>query len=229
MTRSPLWFFTVKDKEQTPMKRPATVHHLANLNPKLALARKHRLRPASWPSLGRTSGGIGTMKILLAAASFHSHISGLQRHARNVARCLLQQPEVSDLHVVVAPWQRDLMKTAGLELESRLTTHIAEPMIKSSFSRNLWYYRRLPELAADLEADLVHLTFPMPVNAAAFSCPTVATLHDLYPYEIPANFGFPKSIFNRLSLKQCLRSVDAITCVSETTRLRLKQYASPAV
>jgi glycosyltransferase involved in cell wall biosynthesis len=168
------------------------------------------------------------MKILLAAASFHSHISGLQRHALNVARCLLQPPEVSALHVVVAPWQHDLVKSAGLDSESRLTTHIAEPMTKSSFSRNLWYYRRLPVLAARLEADLVHLTFPMPVNAAAFSCPTVVTLHDLYPYEIPTNFGFPKSIVNRLTLKQCLRSVDAIACVSETTRLRLKQYASPA-
>jgi glycosyltransferase involved in cell wall biosynthesis len=169
------------------------------------------------------------MKILLAAASFHSHISGLQRHALNVARCLLQQREVSELHVVVAPWQRDLMRAAGLESESRLTTHIAEPMTKSSFSRNLWYYRRLPEQAAELESDLVHLTFPMPLNAAAFRCPTVVTLHDLYPFEIAANFGFPKSIFNRLALKQCLRSVDAIACVSETTRLRLKQYASPAV
>ena len=100
---------------------------------------------------------------------------------------------------------------------------------RSSLSRNFWHYRRLPELAARLEVDLVHLTYPVPVNAAAFSCPTVVTLHDMYPYEIPMNFGFPKFIFNRLILKQCLRNVDAIACVSDVTRRRLEQYSSAAV
>jgi glycosyltransferase involved in cell wall biosynthesis len=51
----------------------------------------------------------------------------------------------------------------------------------------------------------------------------------MYPYEIPMNFGFPKFIFNRLILKQCLRNVDAIACVSEVTLLRLEQYSSTAV
>jgi glycosyltransferase involved in cell wall biosynthesis len=43
------------------------------------------------------------------------------------------------------------------------------------------------------------------------------------------NFGFPKFIFNRLILNQCLRNVDAIACVSDITRLRLEQYSSAAV
>jgi glycosyltransferase involved in cell wall biosynthesis len=65
----------------------------------------------------------------------------------------------------------------------------------------------------------------MPVNAGSFSCPTVVTLHDLYPYEIPLNFGLSKFIFNRVILQQCLRNVDVIACVSEVTRVRLGQYA----
>jgi glycosyltransferase involved in cell wall biosynthesis len=69
----------------------------------------------------------------------------------------------------------------------------------------------------------------MPVNATAFSCPTIVTLHDLYPYEIPMNFGFPKFIFNRIVLRQCLRNVDAVACVSDTTLLRLKRYTPSAV
>jgi len=168
------------------------------------------------------------MKILLAAASFASKMSGLQRHALNVARCLLLEPEVSALHIVIAPWQHHFVQAAGLGSDSRLVTHIAE-MNKSSLSRNLWYYCKLPELAARLEADLVHFSYPMPVNAAAFRCPTMVTLHDLYPYEIPMNFGFPKFIFNRIVLRQCLRKVDAVACVSDTTRLRLKRYTPPAV
>jgi glycosyltransferase involved in cell wall biosynthesis len=69
----------------------------------------------------------------------------------------------------------------------------------------------------------------VPVDTAALACPTVVTLHDLYPYEIPRNFGFPQVLLNRLILRQCLRRVDAIACVSDTTMRRIEQYASPAV
>ncbi|MDW5265152.1 MULTISPECIES: glycosyltransferase family 1 protein [Acidobacteriaceae] len=168
------------------------------------------------------------MKILISAASYASNISGIQRHACNVVRCLLQQPEVSFVHLVIAPWQRKLVQDAGIKPDVRLSTHIAE-MESGSLSRNSWHYWRLPELAARLEVDLVHLTYPVPVNAAAFICPTVVTLHDMYPYEIPRNFGFPKFIFNRLVLKQCLRNVDVIACVSDATRNRLEQYSSAPV
>jgi glycosyltransferase involved in cell wall biosynthesis len=173
-------------------------------------------------------GGLAIMKILVAAASYASNISGIQRHACNVVRCLLQRPEVSFVHLAIAPWQNRLVQSAGVEPNARLATHIAE-MTPSSLSRNLWHYRRLPELATQLNVDLVHLTYPVPVNTDAFPCPTVVTLHDMYPYEIPMNFGFPKFIFNRLVLRQCLRHVDAIACVSDTTRLRLKEYSSAAV
>jgi glycosyltransferase involved in cell wall biosynthesis len=164
------------------------------------------------------------MKVLLAAASFATNISGIQRHALNVARCLLLRPEVSALHLLVAPWQRDLTQAAGLPRDTRLKIHVAD-IGRGALSRNLWYYRRLPELAAQLHTDIVHLSYPVPCNADAFNCPTVVSLHDMYPYEIPSNFGFPKFIFNRVILQQCLRSVDAIACVSDATRNRLKQYA----
>jgi glycosyltransferase involved in cell wall biosynthesis len=163
------------------------------------------------------------MKILLAAASSSAQLSGVQRHAFNVARCLLTRSEVSHVHLVVAPWQRELVRNSGLEPNSRLSVH-APQMEPSSISRNRWYYAQLPKMAAQVGADVVHLAYPMPVNASAFTCPTVVTLHDLYPYEIPSNFGFPKSIFNRFILRQCLRNVNCIACVSEITRLRLSSY-----
>jgi glycosyltransferase involved in cell wall biosynthesis len=51
----------------------------------------------------------------------------------------------------------------------------------------------------------------------------VVSLHDLYPFDIPQNFGRLKGMINRELMHQCLRSVDAIACVSESTRTRLKQ------
>jgi glycosyltransferase involved in cell wall biosynthesis len=164
------------------------------------------------------------MKILLAAASFTTSISGVQRHAFNLARCLLLRPEIGQLHLVVAPWQSHMPQAAGLRGDSRLATHRAA-INRSSLSRNLWYYFDLPRLAARLQVDLVHFSYPMPVNASAFHCPTVVSLHDLYPFEIPANFGFPKVVFNRGVLRQCLRNASVIACVSDATRMRLRQYA----
>lgn len=168
------------------------------------------------------------MKVLIAAASFPSSMSGVQRHAFNVARYLVQHSEISEVNLVVAPWQRHLPQESGIDPDLHIATHVAD-MERNSLSRNLWYYRCLPELASQIKADVVHLSYPMPVNASAFPCPTVMTLHDLYPYEIPRNFGFPKVIFNRLILQQCLRSVDAIICISDATRSLLRRYAPTRV
>lgn len=166
------------------------------------------------------------MKILVAAASFAPNISGLQRHALNLARCLTLRPEVTELHFVIAPWQQNFMQTA--DAGSHLTTHVAS-LERDALSRNAWYYYELPKIAARLKADLVQLTFPAPIHARAYSCPTVVTLHDLYPYEIPMNFGFPKFLFNRIILRQCLNNASVIACVSDVTHTRLKQYTSRSV
>jgi glycosyltransferase involved in cell wall biosynthesis len=163
------------------------------------------------------------VKIMVTAASFSSEISGIQRHAFNLVRCLLRRSEISRVDLVVAPWQTKLARTAGIDRDARLKTYVAD-MDKGSLSRNSWYYRKLPLLVARLEPDLVHLSYPVPIDAGSFSCPTVLTLHDLYPYEIPQNFRFPQVIVNRLILKQCLKNVDAIACVSDTTMASLRQY-----
>ena len=168
------------------------------------------------------------MKILIAAASFATSVSGLQRHAFNVARCLLLESEISEVHIVVAPWQLGLIEQAGIHKSDRLFIQVAN-VGRSSLNRNVWYYRDLPKIAAQFQVDAVHLSYPMPINKRAFHCPTVVSLHDLYPYEIPSNFGFPKCLFNRVVLQQCLRNADAIACVSNSTYLQLRNYVPASV
>jgi glycosyltransferase involved in cell wall biosynthesis len=147
-------------------------------------------------------------------------MSGVSRHAANIVRCLLTRPEVSAIHVLVAPWEHKHVSEAITRADSRLRVH-AIPLQPGTVKRNLWYYYELPAVAKQLGADLVHISYPSPVNRAAFHCPTVVSLHDLYPLDIPSNFGYPKVLFNRAILRQCLHSVDAIACVSDSTRLRL--------
>jgi glycosyltransferase involved in cell wall biosynthesis len=168
------------------------------------------------------------MRILVAAASFSPNISGIQRYAFNVVHCLLHAKEISAVHLVVSPWQQKLVSSAGFPADSRLTIHLTTHK-PDSISRNLWYCNKLPGLAAQLDVDLVHLSYPVPIRPMRFTCPIIVTLHDLYPYEVPQNFGFFKVLFNRLILRHCLRRANAIVCVSEATKLQLKKFSSPRI
>jgi glycosyltransferase involved in cell wall biosynthesis len=156
------------------------------------------------------------MKIVIAAVSSATQLSGVTRHAANVARCLLTRSEISAVHVVGAPWQYQLFCDAISRTNAKLHIH-SVPLGAGTLARNLWYYRDLPAIAAQLEADVVHLAYPAPLHQGAFHCPTVVSLHDLYPYDAPANFGFPKVLFNRRILWQCLQAADAIASVSDHT------------
>jgi glycosyltransferase involved in cell wall biosynthesis len=163
----------------------------------------------------------GGMKILIAMASSSGQLSGVQRHAINLARCLLTRDEVAEVHLVAAPWQQEFVYDSTPRGDRRLRVQVA-PIGNHTLSRNLWFYAQLPKLATRLEVNVVHLAYPVPVKVAGFHCPTVVSLHDLYPYDIPENFGFPKVMVNRAILGHCLRAVDAIACVSQSTFEGLK-------
>lgn len=160
------------------------------------------------------------MRIVVAAVSSNLCMSGVSRHAANLARCLLTRSEISALHILVAEWEHKYVIEAIHRTDPRLHIH-AVPMRRWNLSRNVWYYHTLPAIAQQLRADIVHLAYPSPIPKGAFTCPVITTLHDLYPYAIPSNFGFPKVYFNRMILKQCLRNADAIACVSDSTRSQL--------
>lgn len=160
------------------------------------------------------------MRAVVAAVSSNRWMSGVSRHAANLVKCLLTRPEVTSLHMLVGEWEQKYVNEAIGRRDSRLHLHVV-PIGPGTLSRNLWYYRTLPAIAAQLHADIVHIAYPSPIRQGAFACPVVVTLHDLYPYDIPSNFGFPRVIVNRQILKQCLTNADAIACVSDSTRVQL--------
>ena len=130
------------------------------------------------------------MKIVIALASHSAQLSGVERHAINLARCLISRAEITEVHLVAAPWQENLVRDTAPRGDARLHVHTAS-LGKSPLSRNLWFCFQLPRLAAQLKADIVHFAYPMPLQRGAFHCQTVVSLHDLYPYDISGNFGFP--------------------------------------
>lgn len=111
------------------------------------------------------------MRVLLAAASFASTISGIQRHALNMVRCLLLRQEVTAVHLVVAPWQCAMVESAELPADRRLKMQVAD-IDRGSLSRNLWYYRELPRLAEALGRRCCSF-----LVSDAFGCAILPLLH----------------------------------------------------
>lgn len=168
------------------------------------------------------------MNVVIAALSAPEHLNGVSRHCANLARGLLTRAEVSEVHLLAGAWQQNLYSDAIARQDARLHIH-AVAMRRDTLSRNHWYYSELPRVAAQLDADVVHLGYPMPIQARGFRCPTVVSLHDLYPFDIPQNFGLVKSALHRQVVRQCLASIDAIACVSESTRERLVRWLGDRV
>jgi glycosyltransferase involved in cell wall biosynthesis len=160
------------------------------------------------------------MNILITALSSSTGPSGICRHAYGLVCCAASRKEISQVTLVIGRWQESYFRHSFRIEGVKLNVVIAD-IRNDAFSRNLWYLWELPKLASAVAADMIHLSFPVPIRRATLNCPVVVSLHDLYPYDEPDNFGFPKVYFNRAFLQRCLKEVDLVACVSETTLCRL--------
>jgi glycosyltransferase involved in cell wall biosynthesis len=161
------------------------------------------------------------MNLLITAISSATGPSGICRHAYNLVRCAASRGEVLQITLAIGKWQEGYFRRS-FNLEATRISIVSVDISNDAFARNMWYLRELPQLANDIAADIVHLSFPAPIRQNRMPCPVLMSLHDLYPYDEPNNFGFPKVFFNRVFLQQCLKEVDCVACVSETTLSRLK-------
>jgi glycosyltransferase involved in cell wall biosynthesis len=168
------------------------------------------------------------MNVVVAALSAPAHLNGVSRHAIGLVHALLSTRAVTNVHFLAGEWQKQMFQPELEGADARFHAHWI-PLRDANFSRLFWYFHELPLIAAQLEADIVHLTYPSPIATHAFQCPVVLSLHDLYPFDIPENFGFFKSALARQIIRQCIRSVDAIACVSASTQAQLEQWFPAAV
>lgn len=168
------------------------------------------------------------MHILIPVLHRPDRPTGVCRHAANLAKCLADTVAVNRVTLITGSWQESYF-SKSFNLSSPKIEILGIEIKNSSLSRNSWYLVGLPQLVNRLKPDLVHLSFPLPFLRSRFPCPVVSTLHDLYPYECPENFGFPQVWFNRLFLKQCIHNSDGIACVSNVTLEALETYFGSAI
>jgi glycosyltransferase involved in cell wall biosynthesis len=164
------------------------------------------------------------MQILITALSAARGPSGICRHAYNLVRCAARHTKISRVYLFIGKWQENYFHSS-FALDDPKVNVICVDTLNFAVTRNVWYLRSLPGIAEKLHADVVHLSFPVPILRRLFNCPVIASLHDFYPYDEPGNFGFPKVIFNRIFLRRCLKETDTVACVSEATMSRLKIWA----
>jgi glycosyltransferase involved in cell wall biosynthesis len=150
-------------------------------------------------------------------------MNGVSRHAANLAGSLLQTSGISRVHFIAGEWQKGMFRDICDSANPRFHSHYVSPGF-GNLSRLSWYFRELPHIVDQLKPDLIHYACPAPVPARVSRCTTVVSLHDMYPFDVPDNFGRFRSSITRTIMRQCLRSVDGIACVSESTRRRLESW-----
>lgn len=163
------------------------------------------------------------MHVLIPVLHRPSKPTGVCRHAANLAQCLSETHQVEQITLLIGEWQQDYF-TLVFNLTSPKIKLVSVSIKNSAIARNRWYLFDLPQLANSLKPDIVHISFPFPFIRSWFEAPIVSTIHDLYAYECPENFGYPKVWFNQLFLRQCLSNSDGLICVSKCTLQALESY-----
>ena len=64
-----------------------------------------------------------------------------------------------------------------------------------------------PASQTKMTANLIHLTFPVPIRRDTLLCSVVVSLHGLSPYDESDTFGFSKGLFNRVFLSDVMEKL----------------------
>src|SRR5258707_2116996 len=120
------------------------------------------------------------MNLLITAISSATGPSGICRHAYNLVRCAARRGEFQ-ITLALGKWQEVYFRNS-FNLESIRATIVSVDISNDAFARNVWYLRELPKLADTIAADIVHLSFPVPIRRTLMRCPVVVSLPDLYPF-----------------------------------------------
>ena len=160
--------------------------------------------------------------IMIPALSRFTHPSGICRYALNLASCLAETLGGANIWVAVGDWQEEYFR--DLRGNRGSVNLIPVRIANNSRRRNWWYLNELPSLAQKMNCEIIHCSFPAPVRRGAFSGLIVTTVHDMYAFDFPENFGYPAVLFNRAFFRQALRASDGVVCDSQETMGRFVHY-----
>jgi len=163
------------------------------------------------------------MHVLIPALHRPSKPTGVCRHAANLAQSLAECAQIDRVTLLIGQWQENYFEELFPQILPKIQL-IKIDISNRSLDRNRWFMFGLPKLSKQLKPDIIHMSFPFPFVRTWFKAPIISTIHDLYPYECPENFGYPRVLFNQSFLRQCIKNSDGLSCVSQCTLDALEQY-----
>ena len=163
------------------------------------------------------------MHVLIPVLHRPTKPTGVCRHAANLAECLAASDYISQVTLIVGEWQKSYF-LHSFKLDNEKIELLEISIENTSVSRNQWFMFGLPKLTNRIQPNIVHMSFPFPFVRKWFEVPIVSSIHDLYPYEYPQNFGYPQAWFNQLFLLLSIQNSDGLVCVSNYTLRKLKYY-----
>ena len=133
-----------------------------------------------------------SMRVLISGLWAAEQPSGICRTVVNLIRCLNLVDPSLEVTLAIGEWQRSYFEESlGLRELRAKVVNVA--ISNRAYSRNAWYMRELPRIRSSrIRRSRAHLISCSCVHEK-FHCPVITTLHDLYPYDRPGNFGFPAS------------------------------------
>jgi hypothetical protein len=154
------------------------------------------------------------MRVIITAVSTRSQIPRLRDSVSVMLRHLLAQHEVSIIYLLT---EHSYIKEFAWAIENGDSRLKIFPILigSSTWRCYLWHYRELPWIAAQLRADLVHFTYPVPIRRGAFFPPTAFSLDKLQTKNSYANSGILNSLLAPWVRRNYIRVMDETAQLSE--------------
>ncbi len=142
------------------------------------------------------------IRVLILGMNQFSKPQGLCRLTANLALCLADSDEISEVSVAVGTWQiAHLQDCFGLHGSKIML--IPADCGNNVQSRYTYYYFGFPALAKMIRPDIVHFAFPKPFFRKSIAAPVVTTVLDLYAWDAPSTIGYPDIYLSRFVLRNC--------------------------
>jgi len=159
------------------------------------------------------------MRIGLSTSVIQRGKTGIAQYVFALLRAFL--PYSNENHFVLFVLEEDLplFEFARNKMELVPVAEKFRPPVKNI----LWHQRALPQLARDLQLDVLHVPSYRRMLWSG-PCPLVATIHDLAPFRVPKKYSPARMFYGRVVARRLAQRQDALIAISENTASDIRRF-----
>jgi len=159
------------------------------------------------------------MRIGLSTSVIQRGKTGIAQYVFALLRAFL--PHANENHFVLFVLEEDLplFEFARNKMELVPVAEKFRPPVKNI----LWHQRALPQLARDLQLDVLHVPSYRRMLWSG-PCPLVATIHDLAPFRVPKKYSPARMFYGRVVARRLAQRQDALIAISDNTASDIRRF-----